>query len=161
MAQSGKYPQPMKNAIVILSICTLFLVYHCYIFHLILIKSKSYYFSLYLEYAIIAAIKYTVGDLHSGYINEIFVFIFFGVIGVSGSFYLFTHTIHAVVLPGIFFTGFLSCAVLNLNNMRDVDSDTQHGKRTLVVMLGLKGAKIYHIFSVFIGIISSDYYVIE
>ena len=148
MVQSGKISKKsMKNAIVILSICTFISGLSLLYFSLDFDKIKIILFFLILGIsAIIAAIKYTVGDSAYGYIGlgDFFVFIFFGVIGVSGSFYLFTHTIHAVVLPGIFFTGFLSCAVLNLNNMRDVDSDTQHGKRTLVVMLGLKGAKIYH-----------------
>ncbi len=148
MVQSGKISKKsMKNAIVILSICTFISGLSLLYFSLDFDKIKIILFFLILGIsAIIAAIKYTVGNSAYGYIGlgDFFVFIFFGVIGVSGSFYLFTHTIHAVVLPGIFFTGFLSCAVLNLNNMRDVDSDTQHGKRTLVVMLGLKGAKIYH-----------------
>ena len=148
MVQSGKISKKsMKNAIVILSICTFISGLSLLYFSLDFDKIKIILFFLILGIsAIIAAIKYTVGDSAYGYIGlgDFFVFIFFGVIGVSGSFYLFTHTIHAVVLPGIFFTGFLSCAVLNLNNMRDVDSDTQHGKRTLVVLLGLKGAKIYH-----------------
>ena len=148
MVQSGKISKKsMKNAIVILSICTFISGLSLLYFSLDFDKIKIILFFLILGIsAIIAAIKYTVGNSAYGYIGlgDFFVFIFFGVIGVSGSFYLFTHTIHAVVLPGIFFTGFLSCAVLNLNNMRDVDSDTQHGKRTLVVLLGLKGAKIYH-----------------
>jgi len=148
MVQSGKISKKsMKNAIIILSIVTLISGLSLLYFSLDFDKIKIILFFLLLGiFAIIAAIKYTVGNSAYGSIGlgDFFVFIFFGVFGVSGSFYLFTHTIHAVVLPGIFFTGFLSCAVLNLNNMRDVDSDTQHGKRTLVVMLGLKGAKIYH-----------------
>jgi 1,4-dihydroxy-2-naphthoate octaprenyltransferase len=158
MVQSGKISKKsMKNAIVILSIGTLISGLSLLYFSLDFDKIKIILFFLLLGiFAIIAAIKYTVGNSAYGYIGlgDFFVFIFFGVIGVSGSFYLFTHTIHAVVLPGIFFTGFLSCAVLNLNNMRDVDSDTQHGKRTLVVMLGLKGAKIYHYFLLLLSLAS-------
>ena len=158
MVQSGKISKKsMKNAIVILSICTFISGLSLLYFSLDFDKIKIILFFLILGIsAIIAAIKYTVGNSAYGYIGlgDFFVFIFFGVIGVSGSFYLFTHTIHAVVLPGIFFTGFLSCAVLNLNNMRDVDSDTQHGKRTLVVMLGLKGAKIYHFMLLLLSLAS-------
>ena len=158
MVQSGKISKKsMKNAIVILSIGTLISGLSLLYFSLDFDKIKIILFFLLLGiFAIIAAIKYTVGNSAYGYVGlgDFFVFIFFGVIGVSGSFYLFTHTIHTVVLPGIFFTGFLSCAVLNLNNMRDVDSDTQHGKRTLVVMLGLKGAKIYHYFLLLLSLTS-------
>jgi len=96
--------------------------------------------------AIIAAIKYTIGKSAYGYsgLGDLFVFLFFGIVGVLGTYYLQTHEIQInILLPASTF-GLLSVAVLNLNNMRDIENDAKVGKRTLVVMLGSKKAKYYH-----------------
>ena len=98
--------------------------------------------------AIIAAIKYTVGDSAYGYrgLGDLFVFIFFGLVAVYGSFYLYSHS-HEIesFFPAISI-GLLSVAVLNLNNLRDRISDERSRKITLVVKLGEKRAKAYHYF---------------
>ncbi|MDX1761169.1 MAG: 1,4-dihydroxy-2-naphthoate polyprenyltransferase [Christiangramia sp.] len=96
--------------------------------------------------AIIAAIKYTVGDSAYGYrgMGDIFVFIFFGLVAVYGSYYLYSHSHEIIsVFPAVSI-GFLSVAVLNLNNLRDRVSDERSGKITLVVKLGDRKAKNYH-----------------
>ena len=96
--------------------------------------------------AIIAAIKYTVGDSAYGYrgMGDIFVFIFFGLVAVYGSYYLYSHSHEIIsVFPAVSI-GFLSVAVLNLNNLRDRISDERSGKITLVVKLGDRKAKNYH-----------------
>lgn len=96
--------------------------------------------------AIAASIKYTVGKNAFGYhgLGDLAVFVFFGLAGVAGSFYLNTHVLFTdVILPSATI-GFLSVAVLNLNNMRDVKNDENSGKITLVVRLGEKKAKLYH-----------------
>lgn len=98
--------------------------------------------------AIAAAIKYTVGKGAYGYsgLGDLFVFIFFGIVGVVGSFYLQTKTISwAIFLPAVTM-GCFSVAVLNLNNMRDQVNDKAVGKNTLVVKLGFRNAKLYHGF---------------
>lgn len=98
-----------------------------------------------------AAIKYTVGSNAYGYngLGDLFVFIFFGLVSVLGSNFLYTHFLDwKLVLPAAAI-GLLSVAVLNLNNMRDIENDRIAGKRTLVVKMGLENAKIYH-FSLFI-----------
>lgn len=98
-----------------------------------------------------AAIKYTVGSNAYGYngLGDLFVFIFFGLVSVLGSNFLYTHFLDwKLVLPAATI-GLLSVAVLNLNNMRDIENDRIAGKRTLVVKMGLENAKIYH-FSLFI-----------
>ena len=97
--------------------------------------------------AIGAAINYTVGKNPYGYkgFGDLFVLIFFGLIGVSGTYYLNTLSFSWDILLPAFAIGFLSMAVLNLNNMRDIENDRNSGKNTLVVKLGLKKAKIYHI----------------
>lgn len=96
--------------------------------------------------AIIAAIKYTVGDSAYGYkgLGDIFVFLFFGIVSVLGSNFLMTKQLDVwLFLPAISI-GLLSSAVLNLNNMRDELSDRNSKKMTLVVKGGKKFAKIYH-----------------
>ncbi|APQ18542.1 1,4-dihydroxy-2-naphthoate octaprenyltransferase [Maribacter hydrothermalis] len=104
-------------------------------------------------FAIWAAIKYTVGKSAYGYngLGDVFVFIFFGLVSVLGSLFLFLKTIPInSILPAISI-GLLSVGVLNLNNMRDVKSDSSVGKNTLVVKIGLRNAKIYHYFLLIIS----------
>ncbi len=98
--------------------------------------------------AIVAAIKYTVGNSAYGYrgLGDLFVFIFFGLVSVLGCYFLFAKAIDTlIVLPAVS-VGLLSVAVLNLNNMRDQVSDAMSGKNTLVVKLGTEKAKLYHYF---------------
>lgn len=106
--------------------------------------------------AITAAIKYTVGKSAYGYkaYGDFSVFIFFGLIGVIGSYYIFTHSFNWITLPASLFTGFLSCSVLNLNNMRDYHNDKSNNKVTLVVKIGVKRAKNYHFFLILLAVSS-------
>lgn len=97
--------------------------------------------------AIAAAIKYTVGKGAYGYsgMGDIFVIIFFGLVGVMGTTYLQAHYLNELwALPALTI-GLLSAAVLNLNNMRDRVNDQEVGKNTLAVKFGFKGAKAYHL----------------
>lgn len=96
--------------------------------------------------AMVAAIKYTVGDNPYGYkgFGDIFSFIFFGPIPVVGTYFLHTHQLSFFSwLPAIGL-GLLSAAVLNTNNMRDIDNDKNAGKITIPVRLGITKAKRYH-----------------
>lgn len=96
--------------------------------------------------AIAAAVKYTYGKEPYGYAGrgDISVFVFFGLIGVMGTYFLHArHISVATVLPAIGF-GLLSTGVLNTNNMRDIRNDTASGKRTMAVELGSARAKSYH-----------------
>jgi 1,4-dihydroxy-2-naphthoate polyprenyltransferase len=97
--------------------------------------------------AIAAAIMYTVGKKAYGYLGlgDIFVFVFFGLTGVCGTFYLHTHIWNPAVLLPATSIGLLSVAVLNLNNMRDREADARAGKRTLAVRLGNSGSRKYHV----------------
>jgi len=103
--------------------------------------------------SIVAAIKYTVGKSAYGYsgLGDVFVFLFFGLLGVLGSYYLYTHELTNILmlLPAAAF-GMLSAAVLNLNNMRDQIQDKKANKNTLVVKLGSQKSKMYH-FSLILG----------
>jgi 1,4-dihydroxy-2-naphthoate octaprenyltransferase len=93
-----------------------------------------------------AAIKYTVGKGAYGYsgFGDVFVFVFFGWVSVIGSNFLFTHSIDWKLFLPASSIGLLSVAVLNLNNMRDIENDKIAGKNTLVVNMGLNWAKNYH-----------------
>lgn len=97
--------------------------------------------------SIAAALAYTVGRRPYGYcgLGEAAVFVFFGLVGVLGSFALQHSAWHwPAVLPAMAM-GLLCAAVLNVNNMRDIDSDRLAGKYTLAVRLGLKYARRMHI----------------
>ncbi len=98
--------------------------------------------------AIAAAMKYTLGKNPYSYsgLGDVFVFIFFGLVGVTGSDFLLTGAFHWQALLLAYAVGVFSAAVLNLNNLRDHENDRIHGKNTIVVKLGLKRAKQFHIF---------------
>lgn len=113
--------------------------------------------------AILAAVNYTIGKNPYGYMGfgDLFVFIFFGLVGVIGSYFLHTGSIVWDVFLPASSVGFLSAGVLNLNNMRDIENDAQTGKRTLVVKIGSKNAKKYHFiilsFAMFFACVYSIY----
>ncbi|WP_392559899.1 1,4-dihydroxy-2-naphthoate polyprenyltransferase [Orbus mooreae] len=96
--------------------------------------------------SIIAAITYTVGKKPYGYIGfgDLSVLIFFGLVSILGSYYLQTKALPLFILFPAFGCGLLSVAVLNINNLRDVHSDKQNNKRTLIVLIGDKAGCYYH-----------------
>ncbi len=109
----------------------------------------NYYFILFMLLglgAIAAAIKYTVGKKAYGYsgMGDLFVFIFFGIVGVLGTYYLLTQSFETIIILPAITMGAFSTAVLNLNNMRDIDNDKKMGKNTLAVGMGSENAKKYH-----------------
>jgi 1,4-dihydroxy-2-naphthoate octaprenyltransferase len=112
--------------------------------------------------AIYAAIKYTIGMNPYGYVGlgDVFVFIYFGIVGVAGTYYLHTNTFDPWVLLPASAIGLLSSGVLNLNNMRDIENDARSGKRTIVVNIGSKAAKIYHLVLITLSITFSLFYTI-
>lgn len=97
--------------------------------------------------AIIASITYTVGKKPYGYmgLGDVSVFIFFGLLGVCGTFYLQSHLLNwAMILPAMM-SGLLAVAVLNINNLRDIEQDRKSGKNTLIVRIGAVAGCYYHI----------------
>lgn len=112
--------------------------------------------------AIIAAIKYTVGKRPYGYVGfgDIFVFVYFGMVGVCGTFYLHSGYFDPWILLPASTIGMFSSSVLNINNLRDMKSDSESGKRTLVVRLGIRTAKIYHGVLVSAAVLMSIVYTI-
>jgi len=142
----------MKKAVIITAILTfisaVMLIYVSF-------KDQYLYYSLFFLLvcisAIIAAIKYTVGEKAYGYYGygDLLVFIFFGLVSTLGTYFLIAKTIDwELVLPATAI-GLLSVAVLNLNNMRDEASDKKSGKNTIVVKIGGEKARQYHYFLVF------------
>ncbi|HPS59264.1 MAG TPA: 1,4-dihydroxy-2-naphthoate octaprenyltransferase [Spirochaetota bacterium] len=127
---------------------------------LVLYATRSYYTIIFIVAggsAIVAAIKYTVGRNPYGYmaLGDPFVFIFFGPVGVLGTFFLHTGLLrYDIFLPSIT-AGLLSVAVLNLNNMRDTVNDLEYGKITLASVMGIKYSRIYHAVILLAAVVSS------
>ncbi|MGD2036036.1 MAG: 1,4-dihydroxy-2-naphthoate polyprenyltransferase [Bacteroidales bacterium] len=126
------------------------------------VMERLFFFLLGLA-AIIAAIKYTIGKNPFGYVGlgDLFVFLFFGIIGVAGTYYMHIHTFNPWVFLPASAIGMLSSGVLNLNNMRDIENDARSGKRTLVVRMGTKTAKYYHLALVSLSLLFSLIYTVK
>lgn len=128
-------------------------------------KSHFLYTILFIGLAgvsVYAAMSYTIGNKAYGYkgLGDVFVFIFFGFVSVIGSYFLYTRQLdHQVFLPAVI-VGLLSVGVLNLNNMRDIESDKQSNKITMAVKLGKEKARVYHLILTIGAIVISSLFVI-
>jgi 1,4-dihydroxy-2-naphthoate polyprenyltransferase len=112
--------------------------------------------------SILAAITYTAGRKPYGYmgLGDISVFIFFGWVGVLGTFYLHTKGFYwPNVLPATS-CGLFAVAVLNINNIRDIESDRKAGKRSIPVRLGKQKAVLYHWVLLALGVAAAVWYVL-
>ncbi|HMN04803.1 MAG TPA: 1,4-dihydroxy-2-naphthoate polyprenyltransferase [Flavobacteriales bacterium] len=151
--QSGAIsPAAMKRAIWVCGLLS-FMSGLALIIHALGFSITTLLFLLLGLAAIAAAVWYTYGSNPYGYagLGDISVLLFFGLLGVGGTYYL-----HALRLtPIVFFPavgmGLLATGVLNLNNMRDVENDAASGKRTVAVRLGPARAKAYHAALVLVG----------
>jgi 1,4-dihydroxy-2-naphthoate octaprenyltransferase len=96
--------------------------------------------------SILAGVLYTGGPRPYGYegLGELFVFVFFGVVAVVGSYYVQAEELrweaYALAVP----VGLLASAILVVNNVRDIDTDRRAGKRTLAVKLGRDRARLLY-----------------
>ncbi|MBT8265201.1 MAG: 1,4-dihydroxy-2-naphthoate octaprenyltransferase [Bacteroidia bacterium] len=155
--QSGNIsPQEMFHAIRINILVVIFFVFatifaafglHYFLY--------SFIFIVLGGLAVYAAIKYTMGKSAYGYraLGDLMVFLFFGLLSVMGSYFLFAKQLdHVTVLPACAI-GLLSVGVLNLNNMRDINSDIASQKITVAVKLGFDKAKKYHAFLIISALI--------
>lgn len=109
--------------------------------------------------ALVAAISYTIG-ISYGYkgLGDLFVFIFFGLVAVVGSSYLISHTILlSAIILGIN-AGLMAILVLNVNNLRDFETDRINGKNSIVVYLGIKNGKRYHLLILLSAVITACTY---
>lgn len=95
-------------------------------------------------FSILAGIAYTGGPFPLGYngLGDIFVFIFFGLVAVCGTYFVQAGTVSAGAVWAAIPMGLLATAILVVNNLRDVETDAKAGKRTLVVRFGVNGARI-------------------
>ncbi|GIV76878.1 1,4-dihydroxy-2-naphthoate polyprenyltransferase [Litorilinea aerophila] len=93
--------------------------------------------------SILAAIAYTGGPFPFGYhgLGDLFVFLFFGLVAVCGTYYVQALTLRPVVVAAAVPVGLLVTAILVVNNLRDIETDRRAGKRTLAVMLGRRGTR--------------------
>jgi 1,4-dihydroxy-2-naphthoate polyprenyltransferase len=107
--------------------------------------------------AIFAAITYTAGSLPYGYrgLGDISVLLFFGIVGVSGTHYLLVGSFNTLILLPALSCGLFAVGVLNLNNLRDIESDKQAGKYSIPVRIGYENAKLYHYTLLIAGMFSS------
>jgi 1,4-dihydroxy-2-naphthoate octaprenyltransferase len=164
MVSSGVItPKQMKTAMIITTTITLLIAL---LLIYVAFGSESFGYSILFFglgiASIAAAIKYTVGNSAYGYsgFGDIFVFLFFGLLSVVGSYFLYTKMINFEVFLPAFSIGLLSTAVLNLNNLRDREQDKTNKKNTLVVKLGVVRAKKYHYFLIIGALITALIYTV-
>lgn len=162
MVQSGAITKKaMGRAVVLFSI--LCLLSGCSLLYLAFPNdfSKALIFLSLGLLGIAAAIKYTMGKNPYGYagFGDLFVFVFFGVVLVFGTYYLQVQLLDWMVLLPAASIGLLSIGVLNVNNIRDIESDKASGKNSIPVRIGRKKAVVYHVFlltsALFLAIIFS------
>ena len=146
MVQSGAITlSKMKLAIWITTL--LCLICGTSLIYLALDTTRDYLFFLVLgAISILAAIGYTMGKKPYGYygLGDLSVLLFFGWIGVIGTSYLQSNVFSALHLLPATSCGLFAVAVLNVNNIRDIESDLLAQKHTLAVKLGQSGSRIYH-----------------
>jgi 1,4-dihydroxy-2-naphthoate octaprenyltransferase len=94
--------------------------------------------------AVVAAIAYTGGPWPYGYrgLGDLLVFVFFGLVAVVGTAYLQADRLEPLFVAAAIPVGALTTAILVVNNLRDIPTDTAAGKRTLAVMLGRRGTAV-------------------
>jgi 1,4-dihydroxy-2-naphthoate polyprenyltransferase len=155
--QSGSITEKeMKNAIVVFILLSL--VSGCALLYVVF-KEQSFSWLPVLFFfigiaCIAAAIKYTAGSTPYGYkgLGDVSVFLFFGWVGVCGTYFLMTRQWNwNVILPATT-VGLFSAAVLNINNIRDIEADRSAGKKTLAMRLGAVYARWYHVVLIMTGV---------
>lgn len=162
--QSGEItPKQMLLAIKIAGVITL--VIALLLIYISFGKENIFYSVLFFILgigSIIAAVKYTMGKNAYGYsgFGDIFVFVFFGLLSVCGTYFLYTLSLDYSIFFPAFSIGLLSVGVLNLNNMRDRVSDEKSGKNTLVVKIGEEFAKYYHYYLMFAAFLFAFLYTV-
>ncbi|WP_027126618.1 1,4-dihydroxy-2-naphthoate octaprenyltransferase [Gelidibacter mesophilus] len=147
--QSGKITpdqmfEGLKINILIVILLTVLLIYNAFGHGYFL---YSMFFFALGAVSVFAALKYTMGESAYGYrgLGDVFVLIFFGFVSVVGSYFLFAKQLdHILILPSMA-VGLLSVGVLNLNNMRDIETDKVSNKITLAVKLGKAKSRKYHL----------------
>lgn len=124
---------------------------------LILSARTEWYLLIIGALAIIAAWTYTGGPKPYGYqaLGEISVFIFFGLVATLGTYFVQVGSISWPVILAAISMGLLATAILNVNNLRDLERDAKSGKRTLAVRLGAARTRTLYRFTIFLPLLLS------
>jgi len=124
---------------------------------LILASRTSWLLIILGAICIVAAWTYTGGPKPYGYqaMGEVSVFIFFGVVATVGTYYVQTESVSREVLLASFAMGALACAILVLNNLRDLPKDEIAGKKTLAVVMGDKSTRDLYKWLMFFALVMS------
>ena len=145
--QAGKITErQMKGMIwLFLGLCVVFGILLIYSAFGTLFCTQSLGFLLLGAFAIVGAIKYTLGKHSYGYIGlgDLGVFLFFGLLSTVGGYYLQVQNLTAEIFWCGAAIGLPCVGVLNLNNIRDMQNDRAHGKRTFASLLGERGGRVY------------------
>ena len=124
---------------------------------LILSARTEWYLLIIGALAIIAAWTYTGGPKPYGYqsLGEVSVFIFFGLVATLGTYFVQVGSISWPVILAAISMGLLATAILNVNNLRDLERDAKSGKRTLAVRLGAARTRTLYRLTIFLPLILS------
>ncbi len=158
--QSGEItPLQMKNAMAITAVLSLLsgvILLYSSLAQTGYLTESILFLTLGLS-SIAAAVKYTAGKNPYGYkgLGDLFVFVFFGLVGVMGTAFLQTKEISSISFLNALVIGGLSTTVLNLNNLRDHVNDKAAGKMTLVVKMGFEKGKLYLVILVGLSLFSA------
>ena len=123
---------------------------------LVLAATTSWWLVVVGLVCIAAAWFYTGGKNPYGYhgLGEVMVFVFFGLVAVMGTTYVQTESLHVASLDAAIGVGALACAILVANNLRDIPTDREAGKRTLAVVLGDEQTRYFYVFLVAAAVIA-------
>ena len=141
-------PQQMKQA-------TIFIFIAASICALLLALRGGYPMVILLLVSIISGIAYTGGPFPLGYngLGDLFAFIFFGPVATAGTYYVQSLSLPIELIWAGFIPGGFSVALISINNMRDIPTDSQVGKRTLAVLLGRTFARLEYTLALLMAFI--------
>ena len=145
--QAGKITERQMKGMIWLffGLCVVFGILLIYSAFGTLFSLQSLGFLLLGAFAIVGAVKYTLGKHSYGYIGlgDLGVFLFFGLLSTVGGYYLQVQNLTAEIFWCGAAIGLPCVGVLNLNNIRDMQNDRAHGKRTFASLLGERGGRVY------------------
>ncbi len=133
---------PLKTMYIV----SVFLIVITFLLGLVLVAYSDYWILLIGLLSLVFAYAYTGGPYPLAYngLADIFVFIFFGLVAVAGTFYIFHGYINHLVLLAGAVPGFLSANILAVNNIRDIEQDPKAGKNTLQVRIGKRNSQFLY-----------------
>lgn len=155
-------PKQMKTAIIVMIVISLISV--AALLYVAFVPDHINFLMIFLAFgvaSILAALFYTMGKKPYGYIGlgDVFVFVFFGLLAVLGGEFLYSKTFNWINILPAASMGFWSVAVLNLNNMRDVENDVRNNKITIASKLGFQNSKYYQMALMTLPFLLSAFYV--